>query len=75
MTMIYWGRALLIGGIAAALLSVLPLLLTGLLPVLDEGIPGLIAIMLTFTVTPLAVIVASAGAILLLVGVIRRDRF
>ena len=76
MTLMKWGRGLLLWGIAATALSFAPaLLLTVLPPIHGEGFVGLVAIMLSLTVTPLAVVVASVGAILLLVAVVRRDRF
>lgn len=69
----HWGRVLLLGGVIAALASAAPALLIWLLPGLEEGFFGLVAVLLTLTVTPLAVLFASAGAILLLVAVLRRD--
>jgi energy-converting hydrogenase Eha subunit C len=68
------GRGLLLGGGIAALASATPALLIWLLPGLGEGFFGVLAIMLTLSVTPLAVLIASVGAILLLVAVLRRDR-
>ena len=76
-----WGCAiaylvLLFWGIVAAVLSVVPALLIGYAPpVIGDGFVGLVAILLTFSVTPIAVLAASVGAILLLVAVLRRDRF
>ena len=68
----HWGRVLLLGGVIAALASVAPAMLVWLLPGLDQGFFGLVAVLLTLGVTPLALLFASAGAILLLVAVLRR---
>lgn len=67
-----WGRRLLVFGVLMALLSATPALLIALFPLLGDGFFGTVAILLTITVTPLGVVVASAGAILLLVGAVRR---
>jgi energy-converting hydrogenase Eha subunit C len=67
-----WGRRFLVFGALMALISATPALLVMLLPRLDDGFFGTVAIMLTLTVTPLGVIVASVGAILLLVAALRR---
>ena len=69
-----WGRRLLVFGMLMALLSATPALLVMLVPWLDDGFFGTVAIMLTLTVTPLGVAVASVGAILLLVAVLKRGR-
>ena len=69
------GRTILVWGAAASLLSAAPALaLLALPPSLGAGFFGLLAIMLTLTVLPLAVLVASAGALLLLFAALRRDR-
>ena len=70
----HWGWRLLAFGVAMTLLSALPAAAIYLLPVLGDGFFGTVAILLTVTVTPLGVVVASAGAILLLVAVLRRGR-
>ncbi len=76
MTLMKWGRGLLIFGLAAAVVTLLPVLVVDYaLPGLRHGIFGIIALLLAFSVTPLAMIVASVGAILLLVALVRRDRF
>lgn len=76
MTLMKWGRGLLIWGLVAALLSIAPVLLLSLAPsALGEGFLGTLALMLSLSVTPLAIVIASVGAILLLVAVLRRDRF
>jgi hypothetical protein len=69
-----WGRKLFTFGVAMALLSATPALLVYLFPLLGDGFLGTLAIMLTLTVTPLGIVVASVGAILLLVSVLRRGR-
>ena len=75
MTLLRSGRAILIWGMLAALISAAPALALIVLPQsFGEGFFGLVAIMLTLTVTPLAVLVASAGAILLLLAALRRGR-
>jgi hypothetical protein len=63
---------MLLGGVIAALASTVPAVLIWLLPGLDQGFFGIVAVLLTLTVTPLAVLFASAGAILLLVAALRR---
>jgi hypothetical protein len=68
----HWGRRFFVFGALMALISATPALLVMLWPWLDDGFFGTVAIMLTLTVTPLGVIVASVGAILLLVAVVRR---
>ncbi|HHY48531.1 MAG TPA: hypothetical protein GYA10_02125 [Alphaproteobacteria bacterium] len=73
MTVVRWGRALLFWGLVGALLSAAPFLLLSIMPDrFGTGFIGLLAIMLSLSVTPLAVAVASAGAILLLVALVRR---
>ena len=67
-----WGRRLLIFGVAMALISATPALLVMLFPPLGDGFLGTLAIMLTLTVTPLGVAIASVGAILALVRALRR---
>jgi len=68
-----WGRRLLIVGVLMALISATPALITMLFPAIGEGFFGTVAIMLMLTVAPLGVMVASAGAILLLVAALRRS--
>ena len=68
-----WGRRLLIFGVLMALISATPALIVILLPAIGEGFFGTVAIMLMLTVAPLGVMVASAGAILLLVAALRRS--
>ena len=76
MTLRAWGKGLLLWGIVAALLSATPALLLGYLPpAWSDGLPGITAALLTFSVTPLMLIVASAGAILWLVAALRRDPY
>ena len=66
----------MIWGLAATLLALAPgFVLTTLLPQLDNGILGIMGIILTVVVAPLFALAASAGAILLLVAVVRRDPF
>ena len=67
-----WGRKLLAFGVVMALLSATPALLAWVFPSIGDGFVGTLAIMLTLTVTPLGVAIASAGAILLLVAAVRR---
>ena len=76
MTLRAWGKALLLWGTFGALLSGAPVLLLLLLPPLwREGVLGVTATLLAFSVTPLMLIVASVGAILWLVAALRRDPF
>ena len=73
--MMLWGRGLLIGGVIGVLLSAAPAFVLALLPpVYSDGFIGLVAALLSLSVTPLAVAFASAGAILLLLAVARRGR-
>lgn len=72
MTMKKWGRLLLLWGLGGAALSFLPALLLMLTGV-EGGFFGTVAILLSISVTPLLAVVASVGAILLLVAVVRRD--
>jgi hypothetical protein len=74
MTMMTWGRFLLLWGLAGVAVSFAPALILMLLPGWQVEMLRLIATMLTLTVTPLMAVIASVGAILLLVGVIRRGR-
>lgn len=67
-----WGRRFLIFGVLMTLISAAPALIIMLLPAIGEGFFGTVAIMLTLTVAPLGVILASAGAILLLVAAVKR---
>lgn len=67
-----WGRRFLIFGVLMTLISATPALLTMLFPLLGDGFFGTVAIMLTLTVAPLGVILASVGALLLLVAFVRR---
>jgi hypothetical protein len=74
-TLFHWGRGLLVWGLIAAALSFAPALVLILAPATwAQGFLGALAAMLSLTVTPLAAIVASAGAILLLVAVVLRAR-
>ena len=75
MTLMRWGRLLLVWGVVMAIASFAPALLLSVLPGFEAEFLRLLATMLTLTVTPLGVIIASVGAILLLVAVVRRDRF
>jgi hypothetical protein len=68
-----WGRMLLIGGTATAAASAAPAVLLAVLPpAFGSGFFGLVAIMLTLSVTPLGVVAASVGALLLLLAWARR---
>ena len=76
MTLKKWGRALLFWGLLVAVATFVPALFIHLTPpAIYDGVMGLIILMLPFSVTPIAVVVASVGATLLLVAVLRRDRF
>jgi energy-converting hydrogenase Eha subunit C len=75
MTMMLWGRGLLIWGVIAAVISAAPAFLLGQLPpIYSDGFFGLVAALLTLSVTPLAMVCASVGAILLLLAALRRGR-
>lgn len=76
MTLKKWALGMLLWGLVAAVLSFVPALFIHLTPpAIYDGPIGLAVLMAPFAVTPLAVLVASVGAILLLVAVLRRDRF
>lgn len=71
--LVFWGRGLLIGGLVGFLLSATPaVILSQLPPDYGQGLLGALAALLTLTVTPLTLLVASAGAILLLAALVRR---
>lgn len=75
MNMMFWGRGLVIWGVIAAVISASPaILLSQLPPTYSDGFFGLVAALLSLTVTPLSIAVASVGAILLLLAVLRRGR-
>jgi energy-converting hydrogenase Eha subunit C len=74
MTLVFWGRGLLVGGLVGVLLSLGPYLLLTAFPGTDAGFFGTLAALLTITVAPLAVLALSVGAILLLVALVRRGR-
>lgn len=74
MTLFTWGRGLLIWGLIAFAVAGAPMLLLQVLPeAVGAGFFGLLAIMLSLSVVPFAALVASVGAILLLVAVLRRS--
>lgn len=71
----HWGQGLLIGGLIGLAVSVLPAIVLSVLPsAFGEGFLAVVAVMLPVTVGPLAVLSASAGAILLLVWWLSRLR-
>lgn len=75
MTLLRWGRGLLLWGLIALAVSAAPMLLLQILPAeAGAGFFGLLTILLGLSVVPLAAVVASVGVILLLVAVFRRDR-
>lgn len=76
MTLRAWGKGLLLWGLVSALLSAAPALILSRLPAgLSDGFIGILAALLTFSITPLALIVASVGAILWVVAALRRDPY
>ena len=68
MTMMVWGRGLLIWGVVGALVSAAPSLLLLLLPGLAEGFLRYVAVLLALGLLPLCLITAAVGLVLLLVG-------
>jgi hypothetical protein len=75
MTMMSWGRGLTFWGLVAALAAVAPaVLLSFMPPELSAGFVGLVALLLTLSVAPIAAMVASVGVILLLLAVLRLGR-
>lgn len=70
--MIHWGWRLLLTGVVMALVSATPALLISVAPALGDGFFGTVAILLTITVTPLGVVFAAIGLLLLVAGAIRR---
>ena len=75
MKLVHWARGLLVWGLLAALVSFAPALLLSIAPATwSDGFFGTLAALLSLTVTPFAIVVASVGAILLLVAVLRRGQ-
>ncbi len=75
MVPVFWGRGLFVGGLVALVLSTAPaLILSQLPPRFSDTFFGPLAGLLLLTVAPLALLFASAGAILLLVVLFRRLR-
>ncbi len=75
MNLAYWGRGLAIAGLAGLIVGAGPALLLSVLPPeMGDGFFGIIAIMLTLTVAPIAALALSVGALLLLLGWLRRER-
>lgn len=72
MTLAWWGRMLVLAGTAGALGALAPAGLLLLLPGLDGGFFGLVAVLLSITVAPLGALALSAGVILLLAAGLRR---
>jgi hypothetical protein len=74
--LLFWGRGLFVGGLIGLLVSLLPSGLLLLFPVLAQsaGVLAVIAVMLVFSVAPLAVLSLSVGAILLILAALRRLR-
>jgi hypothetical protein len=71
--LVFWGRGLLLLGLAGAALSAAPALVLSQLPSsYSDGFLGTLAALLTLTITPLALVAASVGAILLLAALVRR---
>lgn len=69
MTLTFFGRGLFIGGLVALILSAAPAVVFGLLPApLSDNFWGTVAGLLLLTIVPLSAFVASAGALLLLLG-------
>lgn len=76
MTLMRWGKGLLVWGLVGALLSALPALLLSLLPAhASGGLVATIAVMLTLGVTPLFALLGVFGAVLWLLARLRGDRF
>jgi energy-converting hydrogenase Eha subunit C len=71
-TLFHWGRGLLVWGLVATVLSLAPLLLVTLVPLLGDGFFGALAALLSLSIAPFAALVAIVGAILLLVALVRR---
>lgn len=67
-----WGRRITIFGVLMAIISATPALLIYAFPLLGDGFFGTVALLLTVTVTPLGVVVASAGVFLQLLAAVRR---
>lgn len=73
MTHTFFGRGLFVGGIVALILSAAPAIILGLLPpALSDSFFGTLAGLLLLTIVPLSAVVASVGALLLLLGWLRR---
>lgn len=75
MSLTFFGRGLLIGGLVALILSAAPAVVLAVLPApLSDSFFGTLAGLLLLTIVPLAAVVASVGALLLLLGWLRRGR-
>ena len=74
--LLLWGRALLIGGLIGLAVSFLPAIALTALPAAMADDPFLVAVvlLLSLSVGPLAILATSAGAILLLLWMVRRPR-
>ena len=65
----FFGRGLLVGGIVALILSAAPAVIFAVLPpAMSDSFIGTLAGLLLLTIVPLSAFVASAGALLLLLG-------
>ncbi|WP_143145622.1 hypothetical protein [Devosia enhydra] len=76
MTLMRWGKGLMLWGLVALLIAGAPAILLGLLPpALSQGFLGLLAALMSLSVVPLAALVVLAGLILWLAGRLRGDPF
>ena len=74
-SLVFWGRGLFVGGLGAAMISAVPaVILSQLPPAASDSFYGALAGLLLLSVTPIAVLFASVGAILLLLALVRRLR-
>ncbi len=69
-----WGRRLLVFGIVMALAAAAPTAIVLAFPGLQEGFFAVLSVLLLLGVMPLGLVIASVGAILLLVAALKRAR-
>jgi hypothetical protein len=73
MSLTFFGRGLFIGGLVALVLAAAPAVILSFLPApLSDSFFGTLAGLLLLTIVPLAVVFASVGALLLLLGWLRQ---
>ena len=76
MTLLRWGKGLMLWGLVALVIALAPAVLLGLLPpAFGAGFFGLLAALMSLSVAPLAALVVVTGLLLWLAGRLRGDPF